>query len=574
MKIIYVILLVVFLLPFAGYSQFVENKGQVVDHNQNFHPEVKYYHSSSNASVYFQSDRVVYNLIKIDKVDEALYSDNQFAYKEALSNRKATYYRMDLVFQNANSNIDISTGEKTQGVTHFYLNKRNGIRDVKTFKSIQYNEVYPNVDIVFHTSEKGMKYDVVLKEGADIEDVQLKFEGSNVRVVDNKLVIPTKFGDITEEIPLSFINDNKENEVEVEYILNEDGSIGFDLKEDIDYTKLTIDPVLEWASYFNQVIDPTGFSNTLDYISNHIDDDGNYFTYGQGYSGAGNYPVVDPGGAYTDVYDNSSDVYIVKFNTDRQLVWGTYLGGSSGDKTSWGRPMTTHGNLLHIVGEDITAGAPFTNGGGFYENVDNRSFWARFNKNTGALQHLTSLSNGYQPSIAVSPLGRVAIISDNYGGSSTWYMPIMNRAGAYNQAVNGGSKDMGLLMFDASFNQIWGTFLGGPSPNEYFTCTFDSNENLFFSGATSWFTASTAANEQLVTLPGAYNQTTPGGAIDVKFGKFNANGQLVWHSLYGGSVDEGRAAQMGVPAKVNIHPTTGELIMAFSTTSSDLGVQN
>src|SRR5690554_3811325 len=568
------ILMAIFITPLIGYSQFVENKGQVLDFNENFHPEVKYYHSTNSAGVYFQNDRVVYNFIKVDKVDKNLYSSNQKEYKEALKKREATYYRMDLVFQNANPNIGITTGEESQGVTHFYLNKRNGIRDVKTFKSIQYNNVYPNIDIIFHTSERGMKYDIVLKEGANIKDIQLKFEGFDVKIEDKKLVIPTEFGDITEEIPLSFINDNQENKVDVEYIINKDGSVGFELKSDVAYSKLTIDPVLEWATYFNQVVDPTSYGS-LDYISNHMDADGNYYSYGQGYSSAGNYPVANPGGAYTANYNSSSDLYIVKFNTSRELIWGTYLGGSSSDETSWGRPIATNGNTLHIVGEGISTGAPFTNGGGFYQNNNNQSFWARFNRSTGALEHLTSYGKMYNPSISISNTGKVAIIGDAYDSGG---IPITNRAGAYNQPVNGGYKDMALLMFNASYNITWGTYLGGPSSQEGFTCAFDSNENLYFAGVTGWFggttNPSTPANEKLVTLSGAYNQNVYGGGSDATFGKFSSSGQLVWHSLYGGNGGDARIGAMGSPAIVTISPTTDELILAFNTTSTNLPVQN
>src|SRR5690554_6879427 len=554
------ILMAIFITPLIGYSQFVENKGQVLDFNENFHPEVKYYHSTNSAGVYFQKDRVVYNFIKVDQVDESLYSSNQTEYKEALEKREATYYRMDLVFQNANSDVEITSGEAIQGVTHFYLNKRNGIRDVKTYSSIQYNNVYPNIDVVFHTSKGGMKYDIVLREGANIDDVQLKFEGFDVRIEDKRLIIPTEFGDITEEIPLSFLDDNEQNTVDVEYVINKDGSVGFELKSDVAYSKLTIDPVLEWSTYFNYI----GTGSNIDYICNHLDDDGNYFTYGMGYSAASTYPVINPGSAYTANHSGSSDTYIAKFNSDRQLVWSTYLGGSGADYVYDGRVITTSGNTLHVIGERISSGAPFTNGGGFYQANANRNFWARFNKNTGTLQHLTSLSSGYKPNIAISNSGLVVISNDVYDFNN---LPIMNRAGAYNQNTNGGSKDMGLLMFNASYNQVWGTFWGGAGSQERFSCVFDNNNNLYFVGETS-------NNSGLVNLPGAYNQTITGGGTDVVLGKFNTSGQLVWATLIGGDGSDARAGQQGHAARAIIHPTTNELLLAFNTTSTNLPLVN
>ncbi len=553
-------------------QSFIENKGQVIDFNQNFHPEVKYYYSGNDAGVYFQKDRVVYNLIDVEQIDRDKYEGNQKGLEEAMKKRKATYFRMDLVFLNANPNVSIAKGEKSAGVTHFYLNKRNGIRDVESFKSITYQNIYPNIDIVFHNSNKGMKYDIVLKEGANIKDVQLQFEGVDAQLKNKKLILPTVIGDVTEEIPLSFIDGDTKNKVEVNYNIDKEGNVGFKLKKKIKYSTLTIDPVLEWATYFNQIVDPSS-SGAIDYVTNYMDDDGNYYSYGMGYSNAGNYPVIGSGGAYTAPYNASSEVYVFKFNPDRELEWATYLGGSGSDQNYGGRVMAFHGNTMHIVGERISAGAPFTNGGGYFDNTTNSAFWARFNKNTGVLEHLTSVSKGYKPSIAISNSGKVAIICDAYDFNN---LPVMNRPGAYNQAINGGYKDIGLMMFNASYNQIWGTFLGGPSSQEGFTCVFDNNENLYFSGGTAWagISGSNPTSEKLVQLSGAYYQDTPGGSSDVSLGKFNSNGQLVWHTLYGGSGNDARRGQMGIPATVVIHPTTGELLLAFNTTSTDLPIQN
>src|SRR5690554_1429077 len=283
-----------------------------------------------------------------------------------------------------------------------------------------------------------------------------------------------------------------------------------------------------------------------------------------GYSAASTYPVINPGSAYTANHSGSSDAYIAKFNSDRQLVWSTYLGGSGGDYVYDGRVITTFGNTLHVIGEGISSGAPFTNGGGFYQANANRNFWARFNKNTGTLQHLTSLSSGYKPNIAISNSGLVVISNDVYDFNN---LPIMNRAGAYNQNTNGGFKDMGLLMFNASYNQVWGTFWGGAGSQERFSCVFDNNNNLYFVGETS-------NNSGLVNLPGAYNQTITGGGTDVVLGKFNTSGQLVWATLIGGNGSDARAGQQGHAARAIIHPTTNELLLAFNTTSTNLPLVN
>ncbi len=552
-----------FLPLFTSYlhSQvFTENKGQVLDFHENYHPEVKYYYGDPVASVYFQDDRLVYNFKESEKLDVARYENDRSGYEEALRNQQATYHRMDMVFQNAQLNPAISKGKQTQGVTHYYLNKRNGIRDVRSFETIRYENIYPNIDAVFYHTSNGLKYDLVLKAGATISDIQLKFEGAKVRIENKKLIITTNFSEITEEIPLSFVNENTASTVEVDYVLHKDGTIGFQLKDNITYTTLTIDPVLEWGSYFNM----SSGTDQLYNIANHMDDDGNYFSYGMAQNAASNYPVVNPGGAYTTAANGSADAYFAKFDVNRQLVWSTYLGGSGYDEIYDGDIITSRGTTLHLVGERITTGAPFTNGGGFFQNTAARNFWARFNKNTGVLEHLTSLSSGYKPSIAISNSGLVVISNDAYDFN---VLPIVNRAGAYNQAINGGTKDMGLLLFNAAYTQIWGTFMGGTGSQENFSCAFDSNDNLYFVGETS-------NNAGLVNLPGAYNQTTPAGGTDVMLGKFTNTGQLVWSTLYGGNGADARRGQQGHGARILVHPTTNELILAFNTTSNNLPLTN
>ena len=220
---------------------------------------------------------------------------------------------------------------------------------------------------------------------------------------------------------------------------------------------MTIDPILEWGSYYN------GGTDNINYGNNLLDDEGFYYTYGMAQNAASTYPVTNPGAGYAALHNGSADAYFMQFNANRQLVWSSYLGGTGYEELYNTNGIKVKGNTLHLVGERITTGAPFTNGGGFYEAIVNRNFWARFNKTTGTLQHLTSLSNGYYPSIDISPAGQVVIACEVYNWNA---FPIVNRAGAYNQATHGGSKDYGISLYNASYNQIWGTYFGGPGNQE------------------------------------------------------------------------------------------------------------
>ena len=72
----------------------------------------------------------------------------------------------------------------------------------------------------FYPNEGGLKYDIVLHENANIKDVKLFYNGAeNIVISDGKLIIKTKLQEIVEDIPLSYINGDKEDVVKVDYKL-------------------------------------------------------------------------------------------------------------------------------------------------------------------------------------------------------------------------------------------------------------------------------------------------------------------------------------------------------------------
>lgn len=576
MKAILLLFVQFILINTIVFGQFIENKGQILDSDQNFHPEVKYYASSGNSSAYFLNNKVVYNFREIDKIDfsKTVYKDNVALQDSIKGTLGSTHYRIDLEFLNANFDARIKPEEKSNHSTNYFLNKRENIQGVQSFSKITYGDIYPNIDLVFYESKKGIKYDFIINEGGRIEDIELRYAGAEeVYINENgELTIKTDFGNLTETIPVSFINKDIENTIKVNYKVDAKGIISYGV-ENKNYQHLTIDPFLTWATYFEGPIGDGG----LDYYSTTADDQGNFFIEGWINNAANDYPTVDPGGsAYLQNYI-SNNLYIAKFDVNRALVWATYYGGSTAIDWALGtQPMVVGGNILHIIGSQLSTDAPLLNGGGYYNGAPSSDpYWLRFNKNTGELLHATSIPGhtSSNPSIAVSSSGLVAIIQEAYDFSNP---VIMNRAGAYNQPINGGYVDMHLMLLNSSFNVIWGTFLGGPNTTDNFHVAFDSNDNIFFVGEANSTFSPTPANTHLVNYPGSYYQSsyTGLGNHDLIIGKFTSSGALVWHTLYGGDSSDGLKSQMGNGSRVIIDPSNNDLIVIGGTNSSNFPVQN
>jgi len=567
------IFLLFFLIFFCQnvFSQFIENKGQVLDLEENFRPEVLFYAGWNGDAMYFEKNRIVCVFSKPDEFDFSIYEGNQKAIDSIYQTLGRLTQRIDIEFLGSNSHPKISSGRALNYYTNFYLNKRENIQDVKSFNSITYENVWDHIDIIFYQSDGGIKYDIILHEGANINDIQIRYNGASEIILDNnQLRIKTLYRSLAEDIPLAYINGNENEIVEVDYVVHDD-VISFKTTSS-DYKSLTIDPILIWATYFETATS----GGNLDYDHNVADVDGNLFIYGVAWNAANNYPVVNPGGGAYIMNHVSNNGYLAKFNANRTLVWATYFGGSTDIDWSLGAEvMYISGTTLHIVGDQLSSNAPKPNGGGYYYSIaSSRPFWIRFNKDTGAMLHCTNIGGhtSSYPSISVSPSGQVAIILSTYD----WGIPagnVVNRAGAFNQALNGGFQDMFLYLFNSSFGQIWGTWLGGPGTQESAHVTFDSNNNIFFVIESQWFGASTIANERLVNPGGgAYYQSTNFG-IDLMIGKFTSAGVLFWNTLYGGSSRDGTRGNFGNSSRVYTHPTTNELLVTAGTMSTNLPLQ-
>ncbi len=77
-----------------------------------------------------------------------------------------------------------------------------------------------------------------------------------------------------------------------------------------------------WASYLGG--DSTDWADDA-----VIDGNGNVFV--AGYSESTNFPVINPGGAYTQSWAGALDMTLNKFNSADSMIWSTYYGGSDID---------------------------------------------------------------------------------------------------------------------------------------------------------------------------------------------------------------------------------------------------
>src|SRR5258708_30679615 len=71
-----------------------------------------------------------------------------------------------------------------EGITNYYLGSR-AITSLPHYSSVRSKNIRPGIDILYHGNERKLEYDLVIHPGADVNDIRLRFDGSQPVLSDN-----------------------------------------------------------------------------------------------------------------------------------------------------------------------------------------------------------------------------------------------------------------------------------------------------------------------------------------------------------------------------------------------------
>jgi gliding motility-associated-like protein len=381
--------------------------------------------------------------------------------------------------------------------------------NVKSYQKIIYKNLYAGIDLQYYgNKDRQIKYDVLVKKGANPSLFKIKYSGAEKIFVKNQtLHIQTGIKTIKELKPYAYqiINDIK-TEVPCHFkVDNHTVSFEFPHGYNTQYD-LIIDPVLIFSTYSGSSADNFGFTATYDSQKN---------AYGAGivYM-TGSYPVT-PGAfqmGFNGTNNLTRDIAITKFNPNGNgLVYSTYFGGSGTEA-----PHSLVCNVndeLFVMGTTGSADFPVTatcydnsfNGGfsvsPFASGMDYTSgsdiFVAHFNAAGNAL-----IGSTYIGGSSNDGLNTAAGLAFNYGdpfrgeiiidaagncivASTTQSLnfPVTN---ASQPAFGGGTQDAVIFKMNATLSTlIWCTYFGGNGDDTGYGVQLDGGGNIYMSGGTS-----------------------------------------------------------------------------------------
>ena len=495
---------------------FIENLGQIRDSRPrrgNKRPEVLFLTRSQGVDMYITSSGITYVFSKSEGDPKA-------------DNLKTNLYRLDMEFIGMNKNIKIKKELAVeQQFNYFTPEYPNGISP-KAYKKITIENVYDGIDLVYYEKDGKMKYDFIVKAGADFRKIEMKYEGAGSIFINKEgsLIITTPMGEIREERPYTYSR-NTGTEIESRYKVI-GNLVLFDIAEYSKSEDIIIDPFRIWATYYGGSATEYGWGICTD-------DSGNLYV--TGYTVSTNFPMQTLTGAYnqTTYGGGTRDAFILKFNSSGARIWATYYGGSDIDNGYY--ICTDNSGNLYVSGETRSTNFPTQTLTGAYNqsvlggsqdvfilkfNSSGARIWATYYGGNG----WDGWDEGYGYSICTDNSGNLNIT----GMTTSTDFPTQTLPGAYNQNTLNSSRDAFILKFNSSCSSLWATYYGGNANDWGLSVCTDNSDNLFFLGRTQ------STDLPTPTLPGSYNQTTLGGNYDAFISKFNSNGVNLWASYYGG----------------------------------------
>lgn len=552
---------------------FEENKGQVTGEDS---ARVKFFYKQGNLTMFLMNNGIAYQFEKRYYPEEyktiGKFASNEYIEKQnkLQDSIRVETYRMDIDLVGASQNSEIIKEGKSSDYIQYY---NHNALDVHAYEKIIYKNIYPNIDWVIYKTDSGIKYDFVVHQGGNYQNIQLKTKWvEDVKInQDGSLIIKNLLGEIREEKPISFQDSLK---IHTKFQLNKD-IIYFETENYDKSSILIIDPIVrKWGTYYGDVSDDFGTTSTIDK---------NGFIYLGGATWSSNNIAS---GGYQNTFGGAlSDAFLVKFDSSGARIWATYYGGNSNEfglssssdnsnniylagRTYSSNNIASNGHQNNYVGfEDAFLVKFNSNGvriwGTYYGGYSSdRSFCCAtdiFNNVylTGSTQSDTGIAyNGFQNTYVNNTdaflvkfdssgirkwgtyLGLDYNSTDESYGCATDFLGnvyMCGYTGSYNGIAIGGHQNTYggayLVKFNTNGTRLWGTYYGFSCTG--YSCTVDKNNNVYMCGR--------IGSDSLIAFNGHQN-IYGGGLSDAFIVKFNSNGVRKWGTCYGGSgTDEGKS---------------------------------
>ncbi|MFN6944264.1 MAG: hypothetical protein ACK4ND_04915, partial [Cytophagaceae bacterium] len=348
----------------SSHLQYIENKGQ-------WPSQVLYKADVPGGAAFLEKGGITYHLWENPFTEHAQAKKEAPQKGEVKKEVRLKGHAFKVNFIESNPNLKVSGGEKQDQYYNYFLgnDKRQWASKAGAYKIVHYHEIYNSIDLTVYSNSSNLKYDFIVKVGANPKNILMEFTGAdNLLLRDGNLIITTSIGEIIEKKPFAYqIINGKKTPIPCEFLLV-NNRLQFHFPHGYNQElELIIDPELMFSTFSGS------FSNNFGYTAT-FDSDG--FLYSGSTAFGTQYPTTL--GAYDRTFNGGIvDIAITKYDTTGTMrIYSTYIGGNSDEMPH--SLIVNSNDELYILGTTSSTNYPTTDdafdstfNGGTYLDLEN-----------------------------------------------------------------------------------------------------------------------------------------------------------------------------------------------------------
>ena len=411
--------------------------------------------------------------------------------------------------------------EKLPGMSNYFIGNdpKKWRTDVPHYARIEYEGVYPGIDLVWYGNQRQLEYDFVVAPGADPKQIQVAYEGVESLEVaaGGDLVLRTALGEVRQQQPRVYQETGgKRVEVGARYALVARNRVSFQLAKYDRKRELRIDPVvLVYSTYLGGNSGDAGYGIAVDAAGS---------AYVTGSTFSTNFPTQSP---YQATYEGGTcDAFVTKLSpAGDTLVYSTYLGGG-GWAAGEGIAVDAAGSAYVTGSASSTTNFPTQSAyQGTYQGGTYDAFVTKLSPAGDTLVYSTYLggsSEDWGSGIAVDEAGSAYVT----GHTASTNFPTES---AYQATLQGVVFDAFVTKLSPAGNAlVYSTYLGGSNTG---AGNGTQGQGIAVDGAGSAYVTGNTSSTNLPTQS-AYQVTLQGGGSDAFVAKLTPAGNALVYSTY------------------------------------------
>ena len=462
---------------------FIPNLGQADE-------RVDFYIQGKDKAVYFSPAGLTLILTAADQAESGSPPPRMESRPQVEVIKPGQRWVVKLDFLGANPGVHPQGEEKTgAAVSYFRGRPEDWKTGLSTYSRIFYPDLWPGIDLSYSGSAGRLKYEFIVRPGADPSLIRLAYRGAEAVEVDEdgRLVVETAAGGFRDDVPAAHQDTAGERtnvplRYRVEH-LSQDGAFiyGFEVGEYDRTRALVLDPaILVYCGFIGGIGDEsaTGIA---------VDGSGNAYVAGFTSSNEASFPVK----AGPDLDHNLNiDAFVAKVNSSGSgLVYCGYIGGA-GDDYALDIALDDSGNA-YVVGNTfsteysfpVTVGPDRTFNDWMSESYGD-AFVAKVNSTGSSLVYcgyIGGTSVDVATAIAVDEAGHAYVAGETSSRHGSGQFPV--KAGP-DLTHNGNDDAFVAMVAPSGASLVYCGYIGGADSDRAMGIAVDASDYVYLTGLT------------------------------------------------------------------------------------------